>query len=207
VGDEKDPAEAWTPDRRWTAMLAEYLGRHEIELPENPRVLNIGCGNNVKWNYLGVTGFLLGRGLGLPHYVGLDLREEAFGQAKEVLDGLVHFIAADARQLSRYLEGPFHLIFVEHPNLTTSPEEPKIWRQVFEEAAGLLAQEGALILTSFWLNDHIPAQVALERSGYRLLFSGTNRYPGRSFDTLETGETLETEKYILIARKKRAVEH
>jgi hypothetical protein len=183
-------------------MLDEYLGMYEVSSPESPRVLNIGCGNSVQWNYLGVTAFLLGRGLGLPYYVGVDLREEAFGQAKEALAGLVHFIAADARQLTRYLEGSFHLIIVEHPNFTTSPHGPKIWRQIFEEAAAMLDQEGALILTSFWLNDHIPAQVALERAGYRLLFSGTNRYPGRSFDTLVTGETLETDKYILIARKR-----
>lgn len=201
--NEKDPAsEHWTPDRRWTAMLAENLGRHKIYPPESPGVLNIGCGNNVKWNYLGVSGYLLGRGLGLPHYVGVDLSEEAFDQAKETLAGLVHFIVGDARQLTRFLEGPFHLIIVEHPNLTTSPEGPKIWRQVFEEAAALLAQEGALILTSFWLNDHIPAQVALKKAGYRILFSGKNRYPGRSFDTLDTGETLHVDKYVLIAMKR-----
>ena len=200
---EKDPAsESRTPDKRWAAMLAEYLGSHGICLPESPRVLNIGCGNSVKWNYLGVAGYLLGRGLGLPHYVGVDLSEEAFGAAKEALTGLVHFIAADARELTRHLEGPFHLIVVEHPNLTTSPQGPKVWRQIFEQASALLDREGVLILTSFWLNDHIPAQFALEMAGYRLLFSGTNRYPGRSFDTLDTGETLETDKYLLIARKK-----
>jgi len=183
-------------------MLAEYLGRHGICLPENPGVLNIGCGKNVKWNYLGVTGYLLGRGLGLPHYVGVDLSKEAFGPAKEALAGLVRFIAADARELTCYLEGPFHLIVVEHPNLTTSRQGPKDWRRIFEQASALLNQEGALVLTSFWLNDHIPAQVALERAGYRVLFSGTNQYPGRSFDTLDTGETLHVDKYVLIAQKR-----
>jgi hypothetical protein len=203
VTEEKAPApEAQTPDRRWAAMLDEYLGKCEVFVPPNPRVLNIGCGNNVQWNYLGVTAFLLGRGLGLPHYDAIDMEEKAFGLAKKALTGLVHFVAADARRLTRYLEGLFHLIIVEHPNLTTSPQGPGIWRLVFEEAALLLAQEGALILTSFWLNDHVPAQVALERAGYRLVFSGTNRYPGRTFDTLGTGESLQVDKYILIARKR-----
>jgi SAM-dependent methyltransferase len=183
-------------------MLTEYLGEHGIRFPEDPKILNIGCGNNVQWNFLAVTGYLLDLGLGPPHYVGVDLREEAFAQAKEHLAGLVHFVAADARQLSRHVEGPFHLIVVEHPNLSTSAEGPRIWRQVFEEAASLLAQDGALILTSFWLNDHIPAQVNIERAGYRLLFSGTNRYPGRTFDTLATGESLQADKYILIAAKR-----
>lgn len=185
-------------------MLDDYLNRSGIRLPQNPGVLNLGCGNNVKWNYLGVTGYLLKQGLGVPYYVGVDVKEESFAQAKKVMAGLVHFIAADARGLTRYLKGSFHLIIVEHPNLTTSPEGPRVWRQVFEEAAALLADEGALIVTSFWLNDHIPAQVVLGKAGYQLLFSGKNKYPGRLFDTLETGETLQTDKYILIAKKLKA---
>jgi len=47
-----------TPDKRWVKMLAEYLSSYHIGLSENPNVLNIGCGNNVKWNYLGVTIYL-----------------------------------------------------------------------------------------------------------------------------------------------------
>ena len=182
-------------------MLNEYLPRYGIRLPECAGVLNLGCGNNVKWNYLGVTGYLLGQGLGLPEYVGIDLNSEDFGEGKEALAGLVHFIAADARQLTEYVKGPYHLIVVEHPNLSTSPDGPKVWRRVFEEAAGVLDQGGALMLTSFWLNDHIPAQVALEKAGYRILHSGKNKFPGKPFDTLETGETLKIDKYVLIAKK------
>ena len=183
-------------------MLTEYLPRYGIRLPESSGVLNIGCGNNVKWNYLGVTGYLLGQGLGLPQYVGVDLRSEAFEEAKKALAALVHFIAADARQLTRYVKGPYHLIVVEHPNLTTSPDGPKVWRRIFEETALLLDREGALILTSFWLNDHIPAQVSLEKAGYRILHSGRNKFPGKPFDRLGTGETLEIDKYVLIAKKR-----
>lgn len=200
MNDRDTGLEHWTPDRRWTAMLAEYLPRHGIHLPEGPGVLNIGCGNNVKWNYLGVTGYLLGQGLGLPQYVGVDLSSEAFEEGKEALAGLVHFVEADARHLTESVKGPYHLIVVEHPNLTTSPEGPKVWRRIFEEAAVLLDREGALILTSFWLNDHLPAQVALERAGYRIVHSGKNKFPGKAFDTLATGETLEIDKYVLIAR-------
>jgi len=191
-----------TPDRRWIAMLTEYLPKHGIRLPESPRILNIGCGNNVKWNYLGVTGYLLGRGLGLPEYVGVDLRPEAFEEGRKALAGLVHFIVADARQLTEHLKGTYHLIVVEHPNLTISADGPGVWRRIFEEAALLLDKEGALILTSFWLNDHIPGQVALEKAGYRILYSGRNKFPGKAFDTLSTGETLETDKYVLIAKKR-----
>ena len=184
-------------------MLTEYLPRYGIRLPECPGVLNLGCGNNVQWNYLGVTGYLLGQGLGLPEYVGVDLRPEDFAEGKKALAGLVHFIAADARQLTEYVQGPYHLIVVQHPNLSTSPDGPKVWRGVFEEAARVLDKEGALILTSFWLHDHLPAQVALEKAGYRILHSGKNKFPGKPFDTLDTGETLEMDKYVLIAKVER----
>jgi len=183
-------------------MLTEYLPKCGVRLPENPRVLNIGCGNSVKWNYLGVTGYSLGRGLGLPEYVAVDLKPEAFEDAKKALDGLVRFIAADARHLTDHLEGAYHLVVVEHPNLTTSPEGPGIWRRIFQEAALLLDKDGALILTSFWVPDHIPGQVALEKTGYRILYSGRNKFPGKPFDKLGTGESLATDKYVLIARKK-----
>lgn len=181
-------------------MLAEYLPSCGFRLPDRPRVLNVGCGNNVQWNYLGVTAYLLGQGLSPPEYVGVDLRKEDFNQAEKALAGLVRFVAADATRLTEYVEGPCHLIVVEHPNLTTSREGPKVWRRIFEEAARILDKEGVLVLTSFWLNDHIPAQVALEKAGYQILHSGKNKFPGKAFETLETGEILEIDKYVLIAK-------
>jgi hypothetical protein len=201
ANDQDSGVERWTPDRRWTAMLSEYLPRYGIRLPENPGVLNIGCGNNVTWNYLGVTGYVLGHGLGLPEYVGVDLSSEAVEEGKKALAGLVRLIAADARCLTEHVRGPCHLVVVEHPNLSTSPEGPKGWRRIFEEVALVLDREGVLILTSFWLNDHIPAQVALEKVGYRILHTGRNKFPGKRFDTLSTGEALKIDKYVLLAKK------
>ena len=60
---------------------------------------------------------------------------------------------------------------------------------------------GAIILTSFWLNDHMPAQVAVERAGYDIVYNGRNKYPGKRFDTADNGEPLEFDKYIIVARK------
>lgn len=190
-----------TPDVRWVLMLRDYLDRYHICLGENPRVLNIGCGNNVKWNFLGVTLYLASQGKGFPDYVGVDRDENAFAEAKRVLGDLATFVSCDARDLTNHLRGIFRLVIVEHPDLSTSPEGPKIWGEIFDEARSLLDAEGALILTSFWLNDHIPAQRALERSLYHILYSGRNTYPGRRFDTSSEGEPLVMDKYILLARK------
>lgn len=186
-------------------MLGEYLPKHGIRLPERPGVLNLGCGQNVTWNYLGVTGYVLGEGLGLPRYVGVDINPEALREGRETLAGLVHFVEADARHLADCVTETVHLVVVEHPNLSTAPDGPKVWRRIFEQAAVLLDRRGALVLTSFWLNDHIPAQVALERAGYRILQSGKNAYPGKTFDTLDTGETLEIDKYVLIAKVEHSI--
>jgi SAM-dependent methyltransferase len=190
-----------TPDIRWMKMLMAYLPENGIQLPQNPNVLNIGCGNSVKWNYLGVTLYLGQEGLGTPHYVGVDLNEEAFADAKRALGELVHFLVCDAQNLTDFLKETYHLVVFEHPNLTTSPDGPKIWRKIFQETAKLLHADGGLILTSFWLNDHIPAQVALERTQYHIMYNGRNSFPGKRFDTATDGEFLEHDKFIIIAKK------
>lgn len=204
MNDEAQPESKESPDQRWVMMLKEYLPKYGISLPENPNVLSIGCGNSVKWNYLAVAFYLASQDLGMPHYVGLDVQEGAFADAKKALDGLVHFVSGDARQLTDLVAGKYQLVVVEHPNLTTSPQGPKIWRKIFEQTAEVLDDRGGVILTSFWLNDHLPAQVALERAGFRILFSGRNSYSGREFDRASDGEALKFDKYLIIARKATA---
>ena len=190
-----------TPDKRWVRMLTGYFLEYDIRLPANPNVLNVGCGNNVKWNYLAVAFYLADRGLGIPNYVAVDQKEEAFADAKEILDGVIRFLGCDARNLTDFLTETFHLAVFEHPNLTTSPDGPRIWRNIFQETAKLMDEKGAAIVTSFWLNDHLPAQVALERSHYDIVFSGRNRYPGKVFDTAANGESFQFDKYIIVARR------
>jgi SAM-dependent methyltransferase len=194
------PVEHDTPEIRWEKMLQEYLTGQTVKLPVCPKIINIGCGNNVTWNYLGMSRYLAGRELGLPHYVGVDIKEEAYREAKATLKELVRFLTADARRLSDVMTDRFHLALFEHPDLTASREGPKIWGKIFQETARVLEPGAGVILTSFWLNDHLPAQVALERAGYRILLSRTNKYPGKVFNTDSKGETLQYDKYILIAQ-------
>ncbi len=182
-------------------ILNKYLGELGIELPEFPLVLDVGCGNNATWNYLALVGYLGVKGLGVPRYVGVDVAEDAFSKAKEALRGLAQFIVCDARELTRHLDGPFHLILCQHPPLTISRKAPRIWRNIFEEVALLLDPKGCMVLTSFWLNDHIPAQVSVKKAGLEILFSGKNSFAGRVFDQFNNGERLQYDKYILIARK------
>jgi len=191
----------YTPEIRWVKMLSEYLPKCNVPLCENPSVLDIGCGNNVKWSYLGVALYLANQGLGVPNYVGVDIKEGAFAEAKETLNGLVSFVVGDAQDLTGFLTGTYQLAIVEHPNLATSPEGPKVWQKIFRETSKLLDVDGAVILTSFWLNDHMPAQVALERAGYDIVFNGKNKFPGKRFDTATNGEPCEFDKYIIVAKK------
>ena len=172
----KSPAEKnLTPDKRWVSMFTRYFGEYAIGMPKNPSVLNVGCGNNVKWNYLAVAFYLANQGLGVPNYVAVDEKAEAFADAKEILDGVIRFLACDAQHLTDFLTETFHLVVFEHPNLTTSPEGPRIWRNIFQETAKLMDEKGVAVVTSFWLNDHMPAQAALDRSHYDIVFSGRNR--------------------------------
>lgn len=198
---ENSEASNCTSDMRWMKMLIEYLPKYDIRLPESPGILNIGCGNRIKWNYLGVTLYLISQGLGVPHYVGVDLEEDAFAEAKNVLGELVKFVACDAQHLTDFVTGTYQLAVFEHPNLSTSRDGPKIWQKIFQETAKLLDRNGGVILTSFWLNDHIPAQVALERAGYHIFHSGRNKFPGKNFDTSSHGECLRYDKYIIVAKR------
>ena len=191
----------YTPEIRWVKMLSEYLPKCGITLCENPRVLNVGCGNNVKWNYLGVTLYLADQGLGMPNYVGVDMEEGAFAEARKALDGLVSFVAGDAQKLTEFLAGTYQLAILEHPNFTTSPKGSKVWQKILHETAKLLDVNGAIILTSFWLNDHMPAMVAVDRAGYEIVYNGRNKFPGKRFDTAENGELLQFDKYIIVAKK------
>lgn len=202
MNPESFPEEiAITPDQRWIKMLNEYLPPADIRLPINPGILNIGCGNSVKWNYLALTIYLAQEDLGLPNYIGVDVNEEAFADAKETLGDLVHFVAGDAQNLTTFLKGQYHLALFEHPALTISRDGPRQWLKIFQETSKLLDNDGGVILTSFWLNDHIPAQVGMERAGFTIVHSGRNKFPGKTFDTASNGESLQFDKYILIAKK------
>ena len=193
-----------TPDQRWIMILNKYLGELGIELPEFPTVIDIGCGNNATWTYLALVGYLGARYLGVPRFIGIDLSEERFAKAKEALEGLAEFVACDARQLTSYVERPANLILCQHPPLTTSRQAPHIWKSIFEEVALLLDPQGCMVLTSFWLNDHIPAQVSVKKAGLDILYSGKNSFPGKVFDQSNNGEKLQYDKYILVARKARS---
>ena len=190
-----------TPDIRWVKILTEYLQKCDVRLDSCPRILDIGCGNNVKWNYLAITYYLAGHGLGMPHYVGIDQSEEAFEEAKKILGELVEFKAEDAQNLTDFLRQQFQIVLIRHPDIATAPDRPRIWHKIFLETAKVLDPNGCVILTSFWLKDHIPAQALLEKTGLSIVFSGSNKYPGKQFDISSEGEPLRFDKYILIAKK------
>lgn len=195
---QPDPS---SPGVRWFNILAEYLPKGGVRLSENPRIINIGCGNRVVWNFFGVCLFLESAGLGLPRYTGVDILPENFAHAKERLNKRVDFIVADAQTLSKQVNGPFDLAVIQHPDISVSPEAPRKWRNIFYETYQLLSENGALILTTFWLNDHLPAQLALQRTGFTISHSQPNQFPGQQFDTSSKGEPLIMDKYILLATK------
>jgi len=136
-----------SPDKRWTKILAEYLGKFQIELPRFPSVLDVGCGNAAVWNYLGVVGYLQSRNLGIPYYVAVDRDENAFQRAKAQLGDIVTFLACDARDLTQHIRGRFSLVISTHPSLTTSPQGPRIWQEIFVQISRLLDSRGCVIVT------------------------------------------------------------
>ena len=182
-------------------MLDEYLPSADIRLPADPGILDIGCGNSIKWNYFALTFYLAQEDLGVPDYVGVDISEEAFADAREALGDLVRFVTGDAQNLTSLLKGRYHLALFQHPTLTISRDGPRRWLKIFRETFMLLDNDSGVILTSFWLNDHLPAQVAMKKAGFSILHTGRNKFPGKTFDTAGNGKPLQFDKYILIAKK------
>ncbi len=188
-------------DIRWAKILSDYLEGLNILLPYNPAIINIGCGENVKWNYLGTILYITMKDLGRPIYLGVDIDEKGLKKAWKALKRLVDLVVADAELISRMIKNPFDIAIFEHPDISISPYGARKWRNIFFETREILKDGGILILTSFWLNDHIPATYNIEKAGFHILYNGKNRYPGRRFDISSSGEELLYDKYILIARK------
>lgn len=189
------------PDIRWARILKDYFQEFGLSLPYNPAIINVGCGENVKWNYLGLVLYLSLEGLGRPFYLGVDRNEKALRGAWNSMRGLVHLVVGDAVFLSSMLKNSYDLAIFEHPDISTSPDGARKWRKIFKQTKHILKSGGYLLLTSFWLNDHVPATYNIEREGFSILHNGKNRYPGRQFDRASTGEELIYDKYILIAKR------
>ncbi len=99
----------------------------------------------------------------------------------------VEFIADDATSLVGYGEIPEHydVVFIRHQNLW---HDRAIWQRIYEFALARIADNGLLLITSYFDREHLLALELLKSLGGEILASERNwssrdlSYPGKSID-------------------------
>jgi len=123
-------------------------------------------------------------------YAATERMFEAAGGGKirrrdEGLD--VEFIADDATHLVGYGEIPenYDVVFIRHQNLW---HDRTTWQRIYEFALARIADNGLLLITSYFDREHLLALELLKSLGGEVLVSERNRnsrelsYPGKSVD-------------------------
>ncbi len=165
------------------------------------RILNLACAHCEEAPVLGA---FFGRGAPVRFY-GMDVRAREIdraGRRYEVTEKLFRkfttpalrgeksefeFIADDATRLRGYRELPdaFDVIFMRHQNVWN---DRKVWQRIFAFALDRLADEGVLVITSYFDREHLIALETFQSLGAEVLASLRNPqsreldYPGKSVD-------------------------
>jgi chemotaxis methyl-accepting protein methylase len=121
--------------------------------------------------------------------IGADIRIREIRQARERLSGKnAEFLIQDATQLHQHqqLGTDFDLVFLRHQNYWHGPST---WQRIFEQGINKLADDGLLVITSYFDKEHQLALQALQKQGAQLLLSQRNDHsrsladaPGKSVD-------------------------
>ena len=101
--------------------------------------------------------------------------------------GRVEFIADDATDLAGYGQIPaqFNVVFIRHQNLW---HDRSTWQKIYEFALNCLAEDGMLIITSYFDREHILALELIKTLGGKVLVTERNNLsrelecPGKSID-------------------------
>jgi SAM-dependent methyltransferase len=123
-------------------------------------------------------------------YTATERMFEAAGVRKirrrdEGLD--VEFIADDATRLVGYGEIPeyYDVVFIRHQNLWHDRE---VWQRIYEFALARIADNGILLITSYFDREHLLALELIKSLGGEILVTERNpssrelSYPGKSVD-------------------------
>ena len=120
--------------------------------------------------------------------LGADIRPREIARAREAFPGSsFEFIVADCSRLRDHREigGDFGVIFVRHQNLWF---DRKVWTVLYAGLLELLADDGVLVITSYFDREHLQALALLRQLGGRLAVTLQNplsrplNHPGKSVD-------------------------
>lgn len=160
------------------------------------RILNLACGRCDEAETL--VRFARSKTAGDVHLTGADIRIREIRQARELHSHLpAEFLIEDATKIGDHKElgNDFGLVFLRHQNYWHGTE---LWKRIFEEGLAKIDDNGLLVITSYFDEEHRLALGALQDLGAELVSTHTNPHarklttPGKSVD-----------KHIAVLRRKR----
>lgn len=141
----------------------------ELEGKDHLQTLNLACG---RADETGVLASLIGEKATSAHIQGLDLREAEIQGAnalwkpevERIIEGVeVDFKVGRGDQLDEWkeLESP-DLLFIRHQNYWF---DPKAWVKLYEQAVKKLKEDGVIVITSYFDEEHEMARRVLAKLG------------------------------------------
>ncbi len=204
-----------TDMQRLDKMLQRVVGPQNKAQPPNSdnstRILNLACGSCNEAGTL--TDFFakmkkpeLGDGLKKVELLGVDVRAREIADAQRRFRSGTHteqniqkdyqFLTGDASKLDshRALDEHFDVVFMRHQNFYNGD---RVWEEIFEQALAKLKDDGQLVITSYFDEEHQLALNAIQKLGGQLIDSQQN-LESRKLPTI--GKSVD--RHVAVFRRK-----
>lgn len=185
--------------------------RQNITADGSTRILNLACGSCNEADTL--TDFFAkikkrgqNEGLKKIELLGIDVRAREIADAQrrfrsgkdsqQRIQKDYHFLTGDASNLDdhRALDEAFDLVFMRHQNFYNGG---RVWEGIFEQALAKLKDDGQLVITSYFDEEHQLALNAIQKLGGQLIDSQQN-LESRNLPTI--GKSVD--RHVAVFRRK-----
>jgi len=158
--DEIDKFAEIFDDRRTYKLTLEHFLK-DYNLPQNPTILNVGCGQCREGKV--ITDYFR------SEMIGIDINEDEIEKAKlNNPENHFKFITGDAKELTKYVNNQADIIIARHPN----PFED--WKQIYKQCYKLTKPNG-IIITSLHMNlEQQDIYSMIKKAGYKIQLQEEN---------------------------------
>jgi hypothetical protein len=163
---------------------------------EDLRILNLACGRCDEAETL--VRFAKAQTSSGVHLTGADIRIREIRQARELHSHLpAEFLIEDATKISHHKElgDDFNIVMLRHQNYWNGPE---LWKRIFEEGLAKVDENGLIVITSYFDQEHLLALETLQKLGAEIV---TNRSNPNARKLSTPGKSVD--KHIAVLRRKR----
>ena len=190
-------------------MLETYVPQTSYSVPQNPKILNLGCG--ICYEAFVLSSYFGNQPDGFSSkdvlVVGIDIDEKEIERAKDhykspdfsekitkwVEPPNYKFIHGDARRLRELVDDEFDVVVARHPNVAEIQDD---WYKIFKESYEIMKPEGFLIATSFSDIEHGMLEELIKKVGYKIALSSSNLH------AIPTDhKDVSIDRKVLLARK------